>query len=210
MQQTPPQISAASPPAVPHPTVDPLSKAIQTEATANKAHLAAHRDLQDAQAAHAAARAAEERLRVALQKASEAAATALQHFQAKRVVEAEAKAELQIAQRALKRERAAAAAQPPACPEFRQRCLTFFDTLKVHAAYLNRKFDRCYCCKCFAPSLADTLMDDSGKPYVVPRGFFRIGLAVHEARAEALDIFRKWSVHVLRFAVPIGHSPSTA
>ena len=208
-------MTAASP-ALPHPSVDPLSKAIHAEARAKKAHSAARITLQDARDDHAAAiaaedaaRAAEDAARVALQKAQErhaasskAAAVALQHVQAKEVAEAEVNAELQLAQRAVKRERAAAAI--PSCPEFKEKCLAFFSTLGVHKAYLNRRFDRCYCRKCYAPSFSDTITDGSGKPYVVPRGFFRIGLTV-PARAEALDIFNKWSVYVLGFVVTMNH-----
>ena len=100
-QQTPPPPAATMPPTLPHPPMDPLAEAIHTEAIAKKAHCAAHKALQDARADHAAAIAA-------LQEAKKAAETALQNVQAKQVVEVEAKAKLQLAQRALKRERAAA------------------------------------------------------------------------------------------------------
>ena len=122
-------------PTLPHPFVNPLSKAIRAEARAKKAHSAARFILQDAREDHAAAvaaedaaRAAEDAARVALQKAQErhaasskAAAVALQHVQAEEVAEAEANAQLQLAQRAVKRERAAAAI--PFCPEFKEKCL---------------------------------------------------------------------------------------
>ena len=214
-------------PTLPHPSANPLSKAIRAEARAKKAYSTARFVLQDAREDHAAAiaaedaaraaddaaRAAEDAARVALQKAQErhaaatltltltskAAAAALQHVQANEVAEAKANAELQLAQRALKRERAAAAI--PSCPEFKEKCLAFFSTLGVHKAYLNRRFDRCYCRKCYAPSFSDTITDGSSKPYVVPRGFFRVGLDV-PARAKALDIFNKWFVYVLGFVVP--------
>ena len=107
-----------------------LAKAIYVEATAKKAHCASHIALQKARRGHAAAIQTKNALKVALEKviqkarqryaaASEAAAAALLDVEAKQVAEAKANEELQLAHRAVKRERAAA--DTPASPDFKKR-----------------------------------------------------------------------------------------
>ena len=95
-----------------------------------QAHRASHIALQKARRDHAAAIQTQNASKVALEEviqkarqryaaASEAAAAALLDVEAKEVVEAKANAKLQLAQRAVKRERDAADAR--ACPEFKKR-----------------------------------------------------------------------------------------
>ena len=107
-----------------------LAKAIFAETKAKKAYGAAHTALKRARRNHAYAVQDLNDLKIALQKAIQkakqryAAASkkvdaALLDVKAKEVVDAKANEELNLAQRAVKRERAAA--DTPAGPEFKKR-----------------------------------------------------------------------------------------
>lgn len=62
-------------------------------------------------------------------------------------------------------------------------------------AYLDRRFDRCYCDSCYPAAWPDTISNEGPTPYVIPRGWFRFGLKLQPRAQDAeLDIFNKWSV----------------
>eukprot|EP01043_Picozoa_sp_COSAG02_P034088 COSAG02_NODE_2364_length_9055_cov_12.230606_5_plen_838_part_00 len=74
-----------------------------------------------------------------------------------------------------------------------KRAREFMRTLHIHEAYFDEQFDCCFCERCYPASLPDTITNEGPTPYVVPRGWFRVGLAL-PPRAKALDVFRQWSV----------------
>ena len=101
------------------------------------------------------------------------------------------------------REPAAAAAQAAsqrgpkahktACPVGLQ-ALAYAKSLGLpDAVCFNHEHDRCYCGTCYPAEYPSTLDDASGSTYVVPRGWFRVGIAA-ERRWALIDIFNKWSV----------------
>ncbi len=65
-------------------------------------------------------------------------------------------------------------------------------TLAIHPAYFDEQFDCCFCERCYPLALPDTIANEGPTEYVVPRGWYRVGLAL-PPRAKALDIFRQWS-----------------
>ncbi len=68
----------------------------------------------------------------------------------------------------------------------------FVRTLEIHEAYFDEQFDCCFCERCYPQALPDTITNEGPTEYVVPRGWYRVGLAL-PPRAKALDIFRQWS-----------------
>ena len=66
-------------------------------------------------------------------------------------------------------------------------------TLGLDEAYFDTKHDRCYCYECFGPGLPDAIANSGPTVYVVPRGWYRFGLAL-PPRASVLRIFEQWSV----------------
>jgi hypothetical protein len=81
------------------------------------------------------------------------------------------------------------------CCEVEAAAREFLDQLQISKVYFDPEFDRCYCEQCYKGSWPDTIEEEGPTPYVVPRGWFRFGLALQpRARDESLDIFRKWSV----------------
>ena len=81
------------------------------------------------------------------------------------------------------------------CCEVEAAAREFLGTLDISSVYFDPEFDRCYCDRCYEGSWPDTIVEEGPTPYVVPRGWFRFGLALQpRARDETLDIFRKWSV----------------
>ena len=87
--------------------------------------------------------------------------------------------------------------EPSPCPA-RQPCQLeksareFIRTLDIHEAYFNDQFDCCFCKCCYPAALPDKIANEGPTEYVVPRGWYRVGLAL-PPRAKALDIFRHWS-----------------
>eukprot|EP00729_Bicosta_minor_P009404 gene9404-107_t len=76
----------------------------------------------------------------------------------------------------------------PPCPK--PEATAFLQSLDVNNVYLNPKFDRCYCERCYKGPA--TISNEGPTPYVVPEpGWVRFGLHV-ERRAQALDVFNKW------------------
>jgi hypothetical protein len=78
------------------------------------------------------------------------------------------------------------------CP-VEARAREYAATLGIADAYFDRRFDRCYCDRCYPAAWPDTISNEGPTPYVVPRGWFRFGLAL-PPKAKALNIFDKWSV----------------
>ena len=70
---------------------------------------------------------------------------------------------------------------------------SYIVTLGIDGAYLEPHFDRCYCERCYPAAWRDTISNEGPTEHVVPRGWFRVGLAL-PPKAKALDIFSKWSV----------------
>ena len=66
-------------------------------------------------------------------------------------------------------------------------------TLDIPAAYLEPRYDRCYCERCYPANRPNTIPNEGPTEYVVPRGWFRFGLKL-PPKAEALNIFGAWSV----------------
>ena len=79
------------------------------------------------------------------------------------------------------------------CPRAAGRALVA--TLGLGAAFFDSAHDRCYCGACYPAEWADAIETDGPCPYVIPRGWARVGLKLHP-RAEALgeEFFRRWSV----------------
>ena len=78
------------------------------------------------------------------------------------------------------------------CPK--PEATAFLKSLGVAPSYLNPEFDRCYCRHCYEGP--KTIDNEGPTPYVVPGGgWVRFGLhpVGGEQRAQALDIFNKWS-----------------
>lgn len=76
----------------------------------------------------------------------------------------------------------------PPCPK--HEATAFLQSLDVNNVYLNPKFDRCYCERCYKGPA--TISNEGPTSYVVPEpGWVRFGLHV-ERRALALDVFNKW------------------
>lgn len=62
----------------------------------------------------------------------------------------------------------------------------FLDQLQISKVYFDPEFDRCYCERCYKGSWPDTIEEEGPTPYVVPRGWFRFGLALQpRARDES-------------------------
>jgi|EP01047_Picozoa_sp_COSAG01_P039498 hypothetical protein len=84
----------------------------------------------------------------------------------------------------------------PTCPAM-VAAKSFVATLNLGAAFLDARYNRCYCPTCYPAELADVepaREDISGSdPYVIPRGWVGFGLQV-PPRAVSLDIFNAWSV----------------
>ena len=91
---------------------------------------------------------------------------------------------------------AARSGKRPAVEECEHHYLAanFVESLGIHSSYFDSKHNRCYCPICYPSHWPDTISNQGPTPYVVPRGWVRFGLAVHEARAEAEDIWNTWSV----------------
>ena len=86
------------------------------------------------------------------------------------------------------------AARAP-CP-LEQRARAFLATLEIdEEVYFDSKYDRCYCERCYLPTWPDTIENKGPTPYVVPRGWYRFGLALPpRGKSKKLDIFNRWSV----------------
>ena len=65
--------------------------------------------------------------------------------------------------------------------------------LGLDEAYFDPKHDRCYCHECFGPGLQDIIANSGPTLNVVPRGWYRCGLAL-PPRSSVLLIFEQWSV----------------
>ena len=77
-----------------------------------------------------------------------------------------------------------------------QRCADFLGSLGLSPAYMDQRYDRCYCPSCAdAKSIPDVLEKGSkhGFAYEVPKGWCGFGLKL-PPRAEALNIFEDWAV----------------
>ena len=79
------------------------------------------------------------------------------------------------------------------CPRAAGRALVA--TLGLGAAFFDRAHDRCYCGACYKAEWPDVIETDGPRPYVIPRGWARLGLKL-PTRAEALgtEFFRTWCV----------------
>ena len=81
------------------------------------------------------------------------------------------------------------------CP-LKQRACAFLATLEIdEEVYFDSEHDRCYCERCYLPTWPDTIVNEGPTPYVVPRGWYRFGLALPpRGKSKNLDIFNRWSV----------------
>ena len=70
----------------------------------------------------------------------------------------------------------------------------FLETLGIHEGYLDRENDRCYCAECYKPSWPDKIDNKGPTPYVVPRGWVRVGLSDPRLQDPKLNVFEEWSV----------------
>lgn len=67
----------------------------------------------------------------------------------------------------------------------------FLSTLELDEAFLDPRYNRCYCKQCYPENLADTVANEGLTAYVVPRGWVGFGLKL-PPRAAKLDIFNRW------------------
>ena len=72
--------------------------------------------------------------------------------------------------------RAPAAAPRAQCPVKRE-AEAFLQTLGIDGVYFKRDQDRCYCSQCYPARFPDTIPNEGPTEYVVPRGWYRFGLA---------------------------------
>lgn len=66
----------------------------------------------------------------------------------------------------------------------------------IHRSFFNISGDTCFCESCHKKS-GNRVLYSRGEPpsrYVLPVGWMRLGLKVHEGFAESNDIFRKWHI----------------
>eukprot|EP00656_Telonema_subtile_P001295 TRINITY_DN10592_c0_g4_i3.p1 TRINITY_DN10592_c0_g4~~TRINITY_DN10592_c0_g4_i3.p1 ORF type:complete len:867 (-),score=296.48 TRINITY_DN10592_c0_g4_i3:122-2722(-) len=68
----------------------------------------------------------------------------------------------------------------------------FLRCLQIEPEYLDPKHDRCYCAECYPHSWADKISNEGPTDYVVPRGWYRVGLSL-PPRVKVLDVFEQWS-----------------
>ena len=64
------------------------------------------------------------------------------------------------------------------CCEVEAAAREFLEQLQISKVYFDPEFDRCYCERCYKGSWPDTIVEEGPTPYVVPRGWFRFGLAL--------------------------------
>ncbi len=78
---------------------------------------------------------------------------------------------------------------------FFRHLLSSFD---ISPGFFAREHDRCYCARCYPPSLPDVLHSrgdaSNSSKYIVPRGWYRFGLHVRAGLAEQQGIFEMWPV----------------
>ena len=70
----------------------------------------------------------------------------------------------------------------------------FVDSLGIHSGYFDRQHDRCYCLECCPAAWPDKITNQGPTPYVIPRGWVRIGLADNRLLDRTLKVFAEWSV----------------
>jgi hypothetical protein len=80
---------------------------------------------------------------------------------------------------------------PTVCP-VKENAKAFLATLNLEH-YYNHEFDRCYCDRCYkGPSV---IANEGPTPYVVPRGWVRVGLKTPPRMNDPdLEVWKKWSV----------------
>ncbi|XP_077985932.1 neuralized-like protein 4 [Glandiceps talaboti] len=78
---------------------------------------------------------------------------------------------------------------------FKDTCGRYIDSLKIPDAFLDNKFDMCYCNRCHQHrgDKSCYMRGSPAKTYGVPIGWCRFGLKV-PPRAEALNVFDSWHV----------------
>ena len=68
-----------------------------------------------------------------------------------------------------------------------------FKKLQIPSDLLDRRFDRCYCPNCYGLTLPNVIQRKSNTPYVIPRGWVRIGLSL-PPWVKHQNMFEDWSV----------------
>eukprot|EP01050_Picozoa_sp_SAG11_P016157 SAG11_NODE_2171_length_3723_cov_2.688466_1_plen_1049_part_01 len=61
---------------------------------------------------------------------------------------------------------------------------------------LDREHDRCYCDHCYPQDFPDIIENEGPTSYVIPRGWFRVGLKMRASEIESTDVaavFDRWS-----------------
>jgi ATP-dependent DNA helicase PIF1 len=80
-----------------------------------------------------------------------------------------------------------------------QDARSFLATLGIEDDKLDHSYDKCYCTRCYQGP--DTIANEGPTPYVIPRGWCRVGLKLPDRSidgrslaSDGEDIFKKWSV----------------
>ena len=77
-----------------------------------------------------------------------------------------------------------------ACP-YQALCHEYVLSLGWPKAYFNAAFNRCYCAQCYPEDRLD-FYNVASAPYVIPRGWVRVGLYVDDVKAKVEDIWNSW------------------
>jgi hypothetical protein len=84
--------------------------------------------------------------------------------------------------------------------EYQAQARAFVQTLDISTAYFEgntleaTQHDRCYCLECYPAAWPDKITNQGPTPYVIPRGWVRIGLADNRLLDRTLKVFAEWSV----------------
>ncbi len=78
------------------------------------------------------------------------------------------------------------------CP-YQALCYEYISSLNWPHVYFNNAFDRCYCNQCYPEYKCNSYIV-ANAPYVIPRGWVRIGLYVDEVKAKIEDIWNTWII----------------
>ena len=81
----------------------------------------------------------------------------------------------------------------PSCCPYLLLAREFVSCLRWPSAIFNSKFDRCYCHSCYESRWSDVLQA-GGAPYVIPRGWVRLGVLVDPVVEQVQDIWNRWHV----------------
>ena len=81
----------------------------------------------------------------------------------------------------------------PNCCSYLLLARDFVSSLNWPLVIFNAEFDRCYCPSCYKSNWND-ISNAGGAPYVIPRGWVRLGVLVDPVVEQVHDIWNHWQV----------------